>query len=76
MGFFGTILGLAIGVPIEWYMVRVVILEEAGFQFPLVIPWAAAAGVAALSLTLATLAGLAPALHAVRLNIAAAVTVE
>jgi putative ABC transport system permease protein len=76
MGLFGTLFGLAIGLPIEWYMVRVVIWEEGGFQFPLVVPWMAAIGVAGLSLTLATLAGLGPALHAVRLNIAEAVTVE
>jgi putative ABC transport system permease protein len=76
MGFFGTLFGLALGIPIEWYMVRVVIWEEAGFLFPIVIPWLPAAGVAVLSLALATLAGLGPAVHAVRLNIAEAVTVE
>ena len=57
-------------------MVRVVIWEEAGFLFPIVIPWVPALGVAVLSLALATLAGLGPAVHAVRLNIAEAVTVE
>jgi len=76
MGLFGTLFGLAMGVPIEWYMVRVVIWEEAGFLFPLVIPWVPVLGVAGLSLGLATLAGLGPAAHAVRLNIAEAVTVE
>jgi putative ABC transport system permease protein len=76
MGFFGTLFGLALGIPIEWYMVRVVIWEEAGFLFPIVIPWLPAFGIAVLSLALATLAGLGPAVHAVRLNIAEAVTVE
>ena len=76
MGFLGTLFGLALGIPIEWYMVRVVIWEEAGFLFPVVIPWLPAVGVAVLSLTLATLAGLGPAVHAVRLNIAEAVTVD
>jgi putative ABC transport system permease protein len=76
MGLFGTLFGLALGVPIEWYMIRVVIWEEGGFLFPLVVPWFAALGVAALSMTLATLAGVGPALQAMRLNIAEAVTVE
>jgi putative ABC transport system permease protein len=76
IGVFGTLFGLVLSLPIEWYMVRVVIWEEGGFQFPLVVPWTAAIGVAGLSLTLATLAGLGPALHAVRLNITEAVTVE
>jgi putative ABC transport system permease protein len=76
MGLLGTLFGLALGVPIEWYMIRVVIWEEAGFLFPLVVPWRAALGVAGLSLALATLAGLGPAAQAVRLNIAEAVTVE
>jgi putative ABC transport system permease protein len=76
LGLFGTLFGLLLGLPIEWYMIRVVIWEEAGFLFSLVVPWIAALGVAALSLSLATLAGLAPALQAMRLNIAEAVTVE
>lgn len=76
MGLFGTLFGLVLGVPIEWYMVRVVIWEEAGFLFPLVIPWLPVLGVAGLSLALATLAGLGPAATAIRLNIAEAVTVE
>jgi putative ABC transport system permease protein len=76
MGFLGTVFGLALGIPIEWYMVRIVIWEEAGFLFPIVVPWLPALGVAAISLVVATLAGLWPAVHAVRLNIAEAVTVE
>jgi putative ABC transport system permease protein len=76
MGLIGTLFGVALGVPIEWYIVRVVIWEEGGFLFPLVIPWVAIVAVAGLSLTLATLAGLGPAAAAVRLNIAEAVTVE
>jgi putative ABC transport system permease protein len=76
MGLIGTLFGLALGVPIEWYMIRVVIWEEAGFLFPLVVPWGSVLGVAGLSLAVATLAGLGPAAAAVRLNIAEAVTVE
>jgi putative ABC transport system permease protein len=76
MGLFGTLCGLMLGVPIQWYMVRVVVWEEAGFLFPLVVPWVAVLGVAVLSMALATLAGLGPAANAVRLNIAEAVTIE
>src|SRR5206468_7976054 len=34
MGAFGTFLGLLAGVPLEWYIVRVLIFEESGFLFP------------------------------------------
>src|SRR5439155_15976043 len=34
MGIIGTILGLLAGVPLEWYLLRVVIYEETGFIFP------------------------------------------
>ncbi len=76
LGLFGTLAGVLLGVPIEWYMLRVVIWEEAGFLFPVVIPWRAALGVAALSLGLAVLAGLGPAVNAVRLRIADVVAYE
>jgi putative ABC transport system permease protein len=76
VGLCGTLFGLVLGVPIEWYMVRVVLWEEAGFAFPLVVPWREVLTLAAGAVAVATLAGLGPALHAGRLNIAEAVTVE
>ena len=52
--------------------------DEGGrwWLFPLAVPWAAAGLVLGGTLVLATLAGLAPALQAVRLNIAEAVAHE
>jgi putative ABC transport system permease protein len=76
LGLFGTLFGLLVGVPIEWYVVRVVIREEGGFLLPVLIPWGSAALVAGLSLGLAVLAGLGPALHAARLQITEAVAYE
>src|SRR5262249_20004744 len=48
MGAVGAVLGLAIGVPLEWYAVRVILQEETGFTFPMRVPWAAAGVVTAL----------------------------
>jgi putative ABC transport system permease protein len=76
MGLIGTLVGLVVGVPFEWYVVRAVIYEEAGFQFPVVYPWLAAGVIAGLAMICATLAGLGPALHAVRLRIAEAIAYE
>ncbi|MBX9585079.1 MAG: ABC transporter permease [Gemmataceae bacterium] len=69
MGLFGTVLGVLIGLPMEWYVLRVVLVEETGFVFDVVVPWREAFGIAAGSVVLATLAGLLPALRAVRTRI-------
>jgi len=76
MGIIGTILGIALGVPMEWYLLRVVILEESGFWFDMIIPWKEALGISAVAIVVATLAGLLPALHAVRLRIVDAIAYE
>jgi putative ABC transport system permease protein len=76
MGMIGTLVGLLVGVPFEWYVVRAVIYEEAGFKFPVVYPWAAAGVIAGLAMLSAILAGIGPALHAVRLRIAEAIAYE
>jgi putative ABC transport system permease protein len=76
MGFLGTIIGLLIGIPLEWYCVRVILFEEAGFLFPLVIPWLEAGVIAALAITVATLAGLGPAMRALRVRIPEAIAYE
>jgi hypothetical protein len=52
------------GMPLEWYVVRVLLFEEAGFLFPVCIPWAGALVIAALAVGCATLAGLWPACQA------------
>lgn len=76
MGAIGGVLGLGVGVFLEWYVVDVMIWDEAGFTFPLVVPWLAAGAVFAASAALATLVGLWPAYHATRLRIPEAIAYE
>jgi ABC-type lipoprotein release transport system permease subunit len=76
IGLVGTLLGIAVGLPMEWYAVRVVLFGETGFLFPVRPPWAEAALIAALSILAATLAGIGPAIHATRLRIADAIAYE
>jgi putative ABC transport system permease protein len=76
MGLLGTVLGFLIGVPLEWYVLRVVLFEESGFTFPLLLPWKQALGIAFGAVAIATLAGLFPALKAVRTRIPDAIAYE
>jgi putative ABC transport system permease protein len=76
MGVFGTALGLLIGLPMEWYVVRVVLVEETGFVLDVVVPWREAFLIAGGALATATLAGLLPAWHAVRTRIPDAIQWE
>jgi putative ABC transport system permease protein len=76
MGIIGTLLGVLAGVPLEWYLLRVVIYEESGFMFPVTFPWQETAILSAAAIGTATLAGLVPALHAVRLRIVEAIAYE
>ena len=76
MGLFGTALGVLIGLPMEWYVLRVVLMEESGFVFDVVVPWREAMGIAIAAITTATLAGLIPAIHAVRTRIPDAIQWE
>jgi ABC-type lipoprotein release transport system permease subunit len=76
IGVVGTFLGLLIGLPLEWYIVRVLLFEETGFLFPVRIPWTEAGVITLLSVLAATLAGLGPALHAMRLRITDAIAYE
>jgi putative ABC transport system permease protein len=76
MGMVGAILGMGIGVLLEWYVMDVLLLDESGFTFPLRIPWKEAGVVAAASVALATLAGLWPAYQATRLRIPEAIAYE
>jgi putative ABC transport system permease protein len=69
MGLIGTIIGLLVGVPLEWYVLNVVMLEEAGMLFPVVLPWKQAFLVAGGAMVTAIIAGLGPALYAVRQRI-------
>jgi putative ABC transport system permease protein len=76
MGVIGTALGLAVGVPLEWYVLNVIFLDEAGYLFPVIIPWAEAGVIVVAALVAATLAGLLPALSAVRQRIPEAIAYE
>jgi putative ABC transport system permease protein len=76
MGVIGTAIGVVVGVPLEWYILEVVMLEESGFLFPLVVPWLEAGVIAVAALLIATLAGLGPAVHAVRERIPEAIAYE
>jgi putative ABC transport system permease protein len=76
MGLIGTLLGFALGLPMEWFLLRVVMREETGFLFDVLIPWREAVGIGAISVLTATAAGLVPALHAVRLRIPDAIAYE
>ncbi len=76
VGALGTLIGLAFGLPLEWYVVRIVLSAETGYVFPFRVPWAEAGVIAGLALAAATLAGMLPALQAVRMRIADAVAYE
>jgi putative ABC transport system permease protein len=54
----------------------VVILEESGYLFPVYIPWIGGLVIAAAAMTTATLAGLGPAIYAVRQRIPEAIAYE
>ena len=76
MGLIGSLIGLLVGIPLEWYVLRVLMLDEAGFSFPVLVPWTAATFVLASGVLVASLAGMLPALQAVRLRIPEAIAYE
>jgi putative ABC transport system permease protein len=76
MGVIGTAIGLVVGIPLEWYILQVVILEESGYFFPVTLPWLEAGVISAVALLIAAAAGIGPALHAVRERIPEAIAHE
>jgi putative ABC transport system permease protein len=76
MGMVGILIGILLGVPLEWFVVRIILFEETGFLFPVRIPWEDAGLIAAVALAAAALAGVGPALHAIRLRIPEAIAYE
>ncbi len=76
MGVIGTIIGVVVGIPIEWYSLRVVIFEETGFLFRFHFPWTEALVIGGAALGLAVVAGLGPAIYAVRQTIPEAISYE
>lgn len=76
MGIFGTLIGLLIGLPMVWYVLRLVLVEESGFILPILIPWKQTAIIAVVSISTATIAGLLPALRAIQTRIPDALQYE
>jgi putative ABC transport system permease protein len=76
MGLIGSGIGILFGIPLEWYAVRVIMVEESGFVFPVRISWHAAGMLVCLALILATVAGVWPALRALRVQITEAIAYE
>jgi putative ABC transport system permease protein len=76
MGLIGTVIGLLIGVPVEWYCVHVILFEEAGFLFPVRIPWQEAGFIGLAAIVTATIAGLGPAFRTSRQRIPEAIAYE
>jgi putative ABC transport system permease protein len=76
MGLIGAAIGFGIGLVLEWYVIKVILFDEAGFTFPLRVPWLGAGVVLGVTVLLATLVGLWPAYHATRLRIPEAIAYE
>ena len=76
MGVFGTVLGLIVGYPLEWYVLRVIVFEETGFTFAALMPWKSVMTIAVGAVVMATLAGLLPAWNAIRIKVVDAISYE
>jgi putative ABC transport system permease protein len=76
MGVFGSVLGVIFAVPVQWYALQIVFLEEAGQIFPVYLPWWESVVIALIALAIAALAGVGPALYAVRERIPEAIAYE
>jgi putative ABC transport system permease protein len=76
MGLLGLVIGLGVGLALEWYCLHVLLLEEAGVLFPVRVAWRETGLIAGAALVIATLAGLGPALHTSRMRIPEAIAYE
>lgn len=76
MGIFGSILGVIFAVPVQWHALQIVFLEEAGQIFPVYLPWWESVVIALVAMLIAALAGVGPALYAVRERIPEAIAYE
>ena len=68
--------GLLAAEVLQWYVLRVLLLTETGFVFPVRLPWAIAGTLAAAVPLFALLAGRGPGLQAARLRIVEAIAYE
>ncbi len=76
MAILGTATGLVVGIPLEWYTVRILLFVETGTLLAMQFPWATAATILVLMLISAALASLLPALRTGRMRIAEAIGQE
>ncbi|MBM3997838.1 MAG: FtsX-like permease family protein, partial [Planctomycetes bacterium] len=76
MGVLGAFLGFLFAIPLQWYALRIVFLEEAGYIFPVTIPWLESAIIVLSAIVLATAAGIGPALYGVSERIPDAIAYE
>jgi putative ABC transport system permease protein len=76
MAVLGTATGLVVGVPLEWYTVRILLFIETGTLLPMRFPWITAATILLLMLLGAALASLGPGLRTGRMRIAEAIGPE
>lgn len=68
MGVLGTVVGVVFGLFLEWFTIRVLLFQESGFLFPVMLPFTMVLVVVLVSLASAILAGLLPAFTAARRN--------
>ena len=76
MGLAGAAAGIVLGLALEWYAVELLMGEEAGMAFPLVVPWTMIGMVFVSGPVVATLAAVAPAVWATRIGLAEALAYE
>jgi putative ABC transport system permease protein len=76
MGVIGTLIGFLVGIPMEWYVLKVLILQESGFLFAVYIPWGFSLVIVAVGLLIPLIAGQGPAMHSVRQRIPEAIAYE
>jgi putative ABC transport system permease protein len=76
MGAFGSIIGVLFSIPLQWYALQVIFLEESGYVFPVLMPWGESLIIALSATLIAILAGIGPAKLAVRERIPDAIAYE
>ena len=76
MGVAGAFAGIVLGLALYWYAVELLMGEEAGMSFPLVVPWSMVGLVLISGPLVATLAAIAPAVWATKIGLADALAYE
>jgi putative ABC transport system permease protein len=76
MGIIGAGIGVLVGMALEWYVLRILVLDDAGVLFPLLVPWVQVGFVALIAIVMPLLVGIWPAHQATQLRIADAIAYE